>query len=105
VTTSNATAAVGSYLPNAWGLYDMHGNVWEWCLDYYIAGDASLEGSDPVGPSLAVGSARVLRGGCWGDGASYCRSARRRSFSPSARNNGLGFRVAAVAAVGVSAGQ
>ncbi len=55
---------VGSYLPNAWGLYDCHGNVWEWCLDW--SSEATSEAvSDPVGPS--TGAFRVQRGGCWGD--------------------------------------
>jgi formylglycine-generating enzyme required for sulfatase activity len=104
VTTSNATAAVGSYLPNAWGLYDMHGNVWEWCLDWYVSGDTVLlPGDDPVGPPS--GSARVLRGGSWILNAANCRSARRIGYSPSIRNYYFGFRVAAPAAVGVSAGQ
>jgi formylglycine-generating enzyme required for sulfatase activity len=99
---SNATAKAGTYLPNAWGLYDMHGNVFEWCLDYYITGDATLSGGDPVGPSLAVGSARVRRGGGWNYGASYCRSARRRSNSPSTRYSYIGFRVAAPAVVWIT---
>jgi formylglycine-generating enzyme required for sulfatase activity len=104
VTTLNATAAVGSYLPNAWGLYDMHGNAFEWCLDWYVSGDTVLlSGDDPVGPP--AGSSRVRRGGRWYSGASDCRSARRLSNVPSSRNYGLGFRVAAPAAVDMSAGQ
>jgi formylglycine-generating enzyme required for sulfatase activity len=102
IDASKATATVGSYLPNAWGLHDMHGNVWEWCLDYYIASDDSLLGDDPSGPELAAGSARVRRGGSWGLGASDCRSARRRSYAPSSWSDGIGFRVAAVAAVWMS---
>jgi formylglycine-generating enzyme required for sulfatase activity len=98
-TASNATAKVGSYLPNKWGLYDMHGNVWEWCLDYYTvnAADAALAGADPVGPT--VGSDRVLRGGGWGNGASYIRSARRIGSAPTNRGYNIGLRVAATAEV------
>jgi len=84
---------VGQKNPNAWGLYDMHGNVWEWCQDRY--GDyPSSPVTDPTGPSL--GTFRVLRGGSWGDyglGAD-CRSALRLSVSPVSRNYGIGFRVA-----------
>ena len=85
-----ATAQVGSYPPNARGLYDMHGNVWEWCQDWkgvYPAGSVT----DPTGPSS--GSGRVYRGGSWLDYARYCRSAGRNSFDPGIRFTGLGLRL------------
>ena len=88
-TAANATAAVGSYAPNAWGLYDMHGNVWEWCLDWFA--DAMSGGDDPKG--AASGSSRVRRGGSWDSSASYCRSACRSGDGPSRRANYLGFRL------------
>ena len=88
-TTANATAAVGTYAPNAWGLYDMHGNVWEWCLDWFA--DAMEGGDEPDG--AVSGSNRVQRGGCWSDSASYCRSASRGSNDPSRRRHNLGFRL------------
>lgn len=85
------TAPVGSYAPNAWGLYDMHGNVWEWCADWYGA-YASSAVTDSTGPTL--GSNRVRRGGCWSLTARYCRSAFRNFSVPSYRDYFLGLRVA-----------
>ena len=82
---------VGKKKPNPWGLHDMHGNVWEWCSDWY--GNSLPGGTDPVGPD--GGSNRVNRGGCWGYSPDYCRSAFRYGYAPSYRNNDvLGFRVA-----------
>jgi formylglycine-generating enzyme required for sulfatase activity len=86
--TSVGTAKVGSYLPNAWGLYDMHGNVWEWCLDWYGTYPGTV--SDPKG--AASGTYRVNRGGCWGDLAYVCRSAIRHIRYPDYRNFSDGFR-------------
>jgi formylglycine-generating enzyme required for sulfatase activity len=84
------TTSVGSYAPNAWGLYDMHGNVWEWCRDWY---GSYLGGSvtDPQGP--ASGWYRVFRGGCWGTYGRCCRSAYRFSIYPSGWFDCMGFRV------------
>ena len=92
-TVEAGTAKVGSYLPNAWGLYDMHGNVCEWTLDRYQSrsGFTSAAVTDPVGP--ASGSNRVLRGGSWISGAQYCRSADRDYYNPSSGGNGGGFRL------------
>jgi len=85
------TAPVGSYAPNAWGLYDMHGNVWEWCLDWYAG---SLPGGSVVNPrGPTSGTDRVFRGGCWYNDGRFCRSAYRLRGLPSLRGNDLGFRV------------
>ena len=88
------TTAVGSYQPNAWGLYDMHGNVWEWCFDWYGTYPGGSV-ADPTGPN--TGSNRVSRGGSWFSyRASHCRSAYRYWSYPGLRFNYLGFRVALV---------
>ena len=83
------SAKVGSYLPSAWGLYDIHGNVYEWCLDWW--GEFPGTVSDPKG--AVSGSNRVVRGGCMGDRAEYCRSAYRFYSTAYYKNPGLGFRV------------
>ncbi|MFA7172896.1 MAG: formylglycine-generating enzyme family protein, partial [Kiritimatiellia bacterium] len=88
-TTENATAAVGSYAPNVWGLYDMHGNVWEWCLDLYA--DALEGGEDPDG--AGSGSDRVRRGGSWEYTALGCRSASRENRGLTYRSSSGGFRL------------
>jgi len=82
---------VGRLDPNRWGLYDMHGNVWEWCQDWY--GEYSHLGvSDPPGPE--TGTQRVVRGGGWYTVPSECRCATRQGLEPSTRESSLGFRIA-----------
>jgi eukaryotic-like serine/threonine-protein kinase len=91
------TSDVGSYAPNALGLYDMHGNLWQWCGDWavnYPTGKVT----DPTGPPQ--GWVRVLRSGCWEDGAGGCRAAIRIGRESGLRFKGLGFRLARVPSLG-----
>ena len=93
--SASATHAVGLKLANPAGLFDMHGDVFEWCLDYY--------GPYPSGPALnpggpVTGSTRVFRGGSWTSGGRYARSAGRYQADPTTRFNYVGFRVVAAPA-------
>jgi formylglycine-generating enzyme required for sulfatase activity len=84
------TMPVGSFAPNAWGLYDMHGNVWEWCSDWY-GNYPKISEVNPKGP--LKGTDRVLRGGGWNDFAWHCRTAFRSNEYPVHRDLSIGFRI------------
>ena len=110
----NGTAIVGSYAPNAWGIYDMCGNVWEWCLDWYQADLATAKDAfgnaydgrvniDPSNPAnylsgmSASGADRVVRGGSYDGVATACRPAYRHYTTPTRRKDNFGFRVVCTA--------
>lgn len=84
------TMPVGSFEPSAFGLYDMHGNVWEWCSDFYEAYSTTPQ-IDPTGPKDA--SFHLIRGGSWDFPSRFCRAARRGTNVPDFKGDGLGFRL------------
>ena len=95
-SSGGRTQPVGKKKPNAWGFYDMHGNVYEWCQDWYDNGYYTKSPTDdPTGPS--GGAYRVIRGGCCSNPAGSCRSASRGRLAPDFRRIPLGLRVARVA--------
>ncbi len=87
------TMAVGSYPANSWGLHDMHGNVWEWCQDYYAPYDKIEHKRNPIQQILQAENRFVIRGGAWDNDARGCRASYRLKDSPDGLGNFLGFRV------------
>ena len=91
--SSMKTQEVGKKPANAWGLYDMHGNVNEWCWDRYSGGYDRKDTINPIGKSSGSYTSRVVRGGNYGGFANFLRSAWRQNVGPSMRGDGIGFRV------------
>jgi formylglycine-generating enzyme required for sulfatase activity len=89
----DTTHPVGEKKPNAFGLYDMHGNVWQWCRDAYSEGYDPFEAADPFNEK---GVHRVLRGGAWGNKLEFCRSPARIDVAPDYHWDSIGFRAVLV---------
>ena len=99
-TAGDGHSDVGCYEPNSWGLYDMHGNVREWCLDWYVQAQDLAPSVDPKGPTVGDFNSRVGRGGGWNDLYDACRSACRSGGIPGEARGGLtaiGFRLVCTA--------
>jgi formylglycine-generating enzyme required for sulfatase activity len=88
--TREWTTPVGSFPANAWGLYDLHGNVWEWCQDWY---GRYLKGDRDNPRGRTSGDLRVMRGGCWWNNPQECRSANRNRSTPGYPSQNRGCRV------------
>jgi formylglycine-generating enzyme required for sulfatase activity len=91
VSVATGTATVGNYRPNAWGVFDTHGNVYEWCLDWYSTQPSG--GTDPSGELANASGCRTLRGGGYQSNASTARSARRLDRTPVTTGSDYGFRL------------
>ena len=87
------TMPVGSFPPNAWGLFDMHGNVWQWCQDWLEIHPKTAKPEAVTDPVNKTGNSRAIRGGSWIDNPVECRSAYRGGSQPGLRHNLVGFRI------------
>ena len=90
-SSKSTTHPVGQKEPNAFGLYDMHGSIWQWCQDWWEDDYSQSSSENPQGPTHGVD--RVERGGCWGNDPLLCRSAYRSKCNPDGHAATIGFRV------------